>query len=192
MKRPNKPHFSRKLRQYHGLLAKVKRAIDSRKILTWRPRQRTQIFQRLRELFQTLSRQFSGRRLSRNLAGLGLIFSLGAAGQTFAQGNISFVGPNANPYGLSGSSNDLNFPGAVDIDADGDLDVFAAVEGGAIDFFENIGTPTTASFAALVVNPFGLQSSNGIGFPTLCDLDGDTDLDLLIGEESLQRWFSKQ
>jgi Secretion system C-terminal sorting domain/FG-GAP-like repeat len=89
-----------------------------------------------------------------------------------------------NPYGLSPngefdntSVRNIEF---VDIDGDGDEDLFAAVDDTypVTDgyFIENIGTQTNPQFGEPVLNPSWIQPD---GFPTeFADIDGDGDFDL--------------
>lgn len=90
----------------------------------------------------------------------------------------------ANPFaGID--VGDLSAPDLADLDGDGDLDAVIAEVLGSLRYFENIGSPVVAVFLerAGAVNPFqgievGYESS-----PALVDLDGDGDLDAVVGEE---------
>lgn len=91
----------------------------------------------------------------------------------------AFGAPQANPFGLS-IGDFLTTPYLVDIDDDGDKDLFAGTyDPGQFLYYENQGTAENPSFASLVVNPFGLQSSVYYMAPTFADLDNDGDFDLL-------------
>jgi hypothetical protein len=50
-------------------------------------------------------------------------------------------------------------------------------------FFENTGTPGAPVFAEASTNPFGLADVGDHASPDLVDLDGDGDLDALVGGE---------
>jgi hypothetical protein len=69
----------------------------------------------------------------------------------------------------------------ADADNDGDLDVFLGGLDGNTIFLTNAGTPTGALFVAPVTNPFGLADVGSLSRPALGDVDGDGDLDALIG-----------
>ena len=91
------------------------------------------------------------------------------------------VGGNA-PFGLP-DTGDLATPALVDIDADGDLDLFVGNLDGGIRYFKNIGDVEVAVFSQRGGSiPFGLIDVGGRSTPTLGDFDGDGDFDALVGE----------
>ena len=84
-------------------------------------------------------------------------------------------------------------PVLVDIDGDGDLDILVGDGGsysGNTEYFENTGSATNPTYAAGVLNPFGLSDIGSYATPTFVDIDGDGDLDAFIGEDDGQvRYF---
>ncbi|WP_199902072.1 FG-GAP-like repeat-containing protein, partial [Azospirillum sp. B506] len=86
-----------------------------------------------------------------------------------------------NLFGISGDSNYAK-PSFVDIDGDGDLDLFIGGTYGTIRFFRNNGTSSSPSFSLEGANLFDIIA-NGTVAPTFADLDGDGDADLLIGDD---------
>ncbi len=71
----------------------------------------------------------------------------------------------------------------VDIDGDGDLDLFAGgfFESAPLYFARNTGTPTNPKFTPEGINPFGLNNVASEKFPVFLDFDNDNDLDAVIG-----------
>jgi hypothetical protein len=71
----------------------------------------------------------------------------------------------------------------ADIDADGDLDASVGREAASLVYFENVGTPAAAEFVERsgAADPFAGIDTGGLGIPVLGDVDGDQDLDLLLG-----------
>ena len=92
--------------------------------------------------------------------------------------NSAFNGPAYASF--SGVNADL-----ADIDNDGDLDVFRGVVFGRIETFENTGTPLLPAWSER--SDWGISPSYIT--PTLADLDGDGDLDLIAGSGAVIQAF---
>ncbi|MES2943068.1 MAG: VCBS repeat-containing protein, partial [Pseudomonadota bacterium] len=91
-----------------------------------------------------------------------------------------FVPPSTNPYGLANVAANAS-PSLVDIDGDGDLDAFVGNYAGNTFFFLNTGTAGSPAFDNALANPFGLSKASARASPSFADIDGDGDLDALIG-----------
>ncbi|MBN1638904.1 MAG: VCBS repeat-containing protein, partial [Ignavibacteriales bacterium] len=88
-----------------------------------------------------------------------------------------------NPFGVSVKN--FSCPAFADIDNDGDYDLFLGNYDDKVDYFENIGSPTSPKYCkddSLLASIFyyGAIKIN-TQYPTVVDLDGDKDYDLIIG-----------
>jgi hypothetical protein len=100
---------------------------------------------------------------------------------------FDWLNATQSPFGLNTNIH-LN-PQFIDIDNDGDDDLFTSTYNGDIKFFENIGTNTQAQFDInFVLNPFSIQSyNNEYSFCSFSDIDSDGDIDLMLsGDGPLQ------
>ncbi|MEO0339227.1 MAG: T9SS type A sorting domain-containing protein, partial [Bacteroidota bacterium] len=96
-----------------------------------------------------------------------------------------FASSMNNPFGLADVGS-YSSPSFVDIDGDGDLDALVGESSGNIFFFENIATALTVApiFASSMSNPFGLSDVGNNSAPSFIDIDGDGDLDALVGDSN--------
>jgi hypothetical protein len=74
-------------------------------------------------------------------------------------------------------------PALGDLDGDGDLDLLIGEASGALNFYRNEGTPRDPRFV-LVSDTFDSIDVGRRSAPALADLDGDGDLDLLVGSDA--------
>ena len=77
----------------------------------------------------------------------------------------------------------IQHPSFVDLDGDGDLDLVVGAYDGTLRSFANNGA---GGFSALTgaANPFDGLDVGSYSTPSFVDLDGDGDLDLVVGESS--------
>ncbi len=95
--------------------------------------------------------------------------------------NPAFSPARQNPFGLT-SAAQFAIPSLVDIDNDGDLDLFVGEYYGNMKFYENTGSVSLPNFALPQQNPFGITQAYLLGIPSFADLDHDGDFDLFEGE----------
>lgn len=76
-------------------------------------------------------------------------------------------------------------PVLSDLDDDGDFDLIIGSQSGAILYFENTGTAIKPNYAERIGadNPLNSVTAGSYSEPTLADLDGDSDPDLIIGND---------
>jgi hypothetical protein len=73
-------------------------------------------------------------------------------------------------------------PALVDIDADGDFDLFVGEEQGNINFYGNQGTLRISSWTTVTESYFAIEADDHSS-PTFADIDADGDLDMFIGRK---------
>ncbi len=98
-------------------------------------------------------------------------------------GPINFAAQTTNPYGLTDVGTSAS-PSFVDIDGDGDLDALIGEQFGNTVVQLNTGSATSPAFSAPITNPYGLSDVGISASPSFVDIDGDGDLDALIGESN--------
>jgi hypothetical protein len=79
-------------------------------------------------------------------------------------------------------------PTLGDVDGDGDLDLFVGEASGVLNFYRNEGSPTAPRFT-LVSDQFDSVDVGRRSAPHLADIDGDGDLDLLVGSDDAGIWL---
>ena len=83
-------------------------------------------------------------------------------------------------------SGDLNSPAFADLDGDGDLDAIIGESSGPLVYYENTGTGLAPTYTKRTgaSNPLDNIDVGRRSTPSFADLDGDGDLDAVIGNVS--------
>ncbi len=88
--------------------------------------------------------------------------------------------PSSPLNSLGAGVNNLVKPALADLDNDGDLDMIVGANNGITYAYKNIGSSTSPVWTTQSL--WNVPSVGSYASPTLADLDGDGDLDLMIGE----------
>ncbi len=171
-------NYSLRKRQFRNLSKQINGLVKSQKWQELSQEQQSRLAGRFHKLFGQIRSFFTRRELKKVLAGAAMLIGLSGAVQ--AQ---DFAAPVQNAFSLMPVV-DLAIPNLVDIDGDGDLDMFISEYGDytppALVFFSNDGTPTDPIFGKPVKNPFNFSTTAyQYIFPTFADMDDDGDFDML-------------
>jgi len=107
------------------------------------------------------------------------IFFLRNTGTSFSP-NFTYV--STNPGGIANLGGNVT-PALVDIDDDGDFDLFTGEVYGNIYYYKNVGSKYNAIFSGAFTNPFGLSDVGNYSAPSFSDVDNDGDYDAFIGNQ---------
>jgi len=107
------------------------------------------------------------------------IFFLRNTGTSFSP-NFTYV--STNPGGIANLGGNVT-PALVDIDDDGDFDLFTGELYGNIYYYKNVGSKYNAIFSGAFTNPFGLNDVGNSSAPSFSDVDNDGDYDAFIGNQ---------
>ena len=83
-------------------------------------------------------------------------------------------------------------PRVVDVDGDGDMDMYVGLVNGEIWFYENTGSTTNPAFTRRMGagnNPFNGVDVGSQAVPASVDIDGDGDLDMFVGTGDGEIWY---
>ena len=97
-----------------------------------------------------------------------------------------FTGINVERLSAPFLQDDSSTPTFADVDGDGDLDLVVGENLGNLDFYENTGTASAPTYTVRTgtANPFNGIDAVRFSAPTFADIDGDGDLDLVVGEQN--------
>ncbi|MEP6948918.1 MAG: T9SS type A sorting domain-containing protein [Ginsengibacter sp.] len=174
-----KPHQYLSPDNYLKALARLQKSIRTGRFTRYTQQKKWQIWNRLCRYARQLGIKIKAPVAAACLAaGLGFVTPLAA--QTFTQQTGA-----ANPLN-SANTGGFSAPVFVDIDGDGDNDVFMGNYNGTVNYYKNTGTAVAPVFTLqpAASNPLSSVAISGYTFASFVDIDGDGDMDVFIGGAS--------
>ena len=175
--------------KYRKLKGRFDKAVNTGRFQKLNKRKRSFLVSRLKKLYERLKSLHTQLKLASAVAGFAGILSVSSPAQA-----------QVGPFERNDANNPLPpplsiahpRPAVVDIDGDGDLDVFVGTVDGTIRFFKNespAGTVTKFTELTGTDNPLGSVEKGAHAAPTFADVDGDGDFDMLMGNEAANTYF---
>lgn len=167
------------------------KAVHSGRFYKLNSRKRATLVSRLKRLYERLKSLQTQLRI----AGASTAFAL-----TLSISNPVQAQSSVGPLERNDDTNPLPPPyfiehprlAVVDIDNDGDLDIFAGTANGDIEFFRNTGGPSNVKRFSKITdssNPLGAVNKGPHAAPAFMDVDGDLDFDMLLGTDDGNTYF---
>ena len=184
-------NYDQKLERLRRYSRRLNRMLESGSFYELSYWKRYKQIRRIKRLYSALIGPLSANRLKVILAAAS-IFVLGGACPGGGEGDQiadspSFAAAQQNPFGIVGVGSPA-IPTFVDIDDDGDYDLFVNVRDGAAGdtiYFQNTGSKSAPNFAAPVTAPFGMPwAGNGVyeAVVTFADMDSNGTFDIFSGD----------
>lgn len=169
--------------KYLKFKVRFDKAIHSGRFYKLSKRKQSSLISRLKRLFERLKSLQTQLRLAG--AGAALAMTLAISSPVKAQSTLGPFERNnvLNPFPPPVAT-DHPRPAIVDIDNDGDLDVFVGLVNGEIKFFRNdspSGSVTRFTEVTGSANPLNGVIKGPHTAPAFADVDGDGDFDMLLG-----------
>ena len=166
--------------KYSNLHKRITALIKDGSFYELTERIRKNLLRRLNLLYKRLIKLLSRTSITTaTLTAAFIMLSNTAEAQTFSEqtgGNNPFNGVDVGKQSR---------PTFVDIDGDGDMDVFIGRFSGTILYYKNTGTALSPTFVPQggTNNPFNSVDIGDISNPSFVDVDGDGDMDAFIGDK---------
>jgi len=174
--------------KYLKFKIRLDKAIHNGRFHKLNKRKQSSLISRLKRLYERLKSLQTQLRIAGATAAFALTLSVSNPVQ--AQGPLErndSANPLPPPFYIA-------YPrlAVVDIDNDGDLDIFAGTANGDIEFFRNTAGPNNVKRFTKITdssNPLGAVDKGPHAAPAFMDVDGDLDFDMLLGTEYGNTYF---
>ncbi|MBL4649840.1 MAG: VCBS repeat-containing protein, partial [Aureispira sp.] len=167
-------HFTKIERQFNYLSKQINQLFTFKKWSKLSLPKRQQYIRRLRQLNSRLQFLIPNSKRLKTLGVAAILIS----SNSFSQAQV-FAPAQTNPYNLVDNGAFVTCT-LVDIDGDGDFDLFQGDYDGSTHFIENISTNSSPTFTTATTNPFGIPDIGDLNDHAFVDIDSDGDMDLFM------------